>query len=60
LQRLVECQEGYSRAKAQGGLIGKLKQAGHALAGAGTFVKLFLHPVKRHSLPAEIRVAPAW
>jgi magnesium-protoporphyrin IX monomethyl ester (oxidative) cyclase len=60
LHRLVACQEGVTRAKAQGGVIGALKQAGHALAAAGTFVRLFLHPVKRHELPAQMRVAPTW
>ncbi len=47
-------------AKAQGGVIGKLKQAGCALAGAATFARLYLMPVRHHSLPTQIRLAPAW
>jgi len=60
LARLVACSEGFARGKARGGLMGRLAQAGHALVGAATFVQLYLHPVKRHALPAQIRVAPAW
>jgi magnesium-protoporphyrin IX monomethyl ester (oxidative) cyclase len=60
LTTLVACSEGYARAKAEGGVLGLVKRAGHALRGGVTFVRLFLHPVKKHALPAEIRVAPAW
>jgi magnesium-protoporphyrin IX monomethyl ester (oxidative) cyclase len=60
LATLVACSEGYARAKAEGGVLGLVKRAGHALRGGVTFVRLFLHPVKKHALPAEIRVAPAW
>ena len=42
------------------GLIGKLQQGLCSAAGAWTFLKLYLHPVHRHELPAEIRVAPSW
>ena len=40
--------------------VGKLQQAGAALKGAWHFAKLYLHPVKKHELPAQIRVAPVW
>jgi magnesium-protoporphyrin IX monomethyl ester (oxidative) cyclase len=60
LARLVECSEGFARAKARGGVLGLLGQARHALVGAATFLKLYVHPVRRHELPAQIRVAPAW
>jgi len=60
LARLVECSEGYARGKARGGLLGRLAQARHAVSGALAFVRLYLHPVKRHDLPAQIRVAPVW
>ncbi len=60
LRRLLEVSEGFARAKAQGGVVGLVKRAGWALVGAGTFVKLYLMPVKRHELPAQMRVAPAW
>jgi magnesium-protoporphyrin IX monomethyl ester (oxidative) cyclase len=60
MRRLFECQTGIDAAKAQGGVIGKLKQAGWALAGAAAFARLYLLPVNRHTLPAQVRVAPAW
>jgi magnesium-protoporphyrin IX monomethyl ester (oxidative) cyclase len=30
------------------------------VAGAATFARLYLLPVNKHSLPAQVRVAPAW
>jgi len=60
LERLCRIQVGVNRARERGGLIGRLQQAGLAVAGALTFARLYLHPVKRHDLPAQVRVAPAW
>jgi magnesium-protoporphyrin IX monomethyl ester (oxidative) cyclase len=60
LNRLLEASDGVTRAKAQGGVIGLVKRAGWTLAAVGTFAKLYCMPVKRHDLPAQMRVAPAW
>jgi magnesium-protoporphyrin IX monomethyl ester (oxidative) cyclase len=60
LARLFRIQQGLDAAKAQGGVIGALKRAGWAAAGAFTFARLYLLPVKHHALPANVRVAPAW
>jgi magnesium-protoporphyrin IX monomethyl ester (oxidative) cyclase len=60
LRRLLEASDGITRAKAQGGVVGLVKRAGWALVGVTTFAKLYLHPVHRHDLPVEMRVAPAW
>jgi magnesium-protoporphyrin IX monomethyl ester (oxidative) cyclase len=60
LRTLVRCSHGIEAAKAQGGIRGLLKQAGWAARGALTFGRLYLHPVKRHDLPQNVRVAPAW
>ena len=60
LARLVELRQRYDAGAARGGLFGRLAQAGAAIGGAFTFARLFLHPVKKHPLPAEIRVAPVW
>ncbi|HRD95679.1 MAG TPA: magnesium-protoporphyrin IX monomethyl ester (oxidative) cyclase [Rubrivivax sp.] len=60
MDRLFRIQRGIDRAKARGGLIGKLQQAGWAVAGAATFARLYGLPVKRHALPTQVRVAPAW
>jgi magnesium-protoporphyrin IX monomethyl ester (oxidative) cyclase len=60
MERLFHVQTRIDAAKARGGLVGKLQQAGWALAGAATFARLYLLPVKTHELPAQVRVAPAW
>jgi magnesium-protoporphyrin IX monomethyl ester (oxidative) cyclase len=51
---------GFDAGRARGGILGRLQQAGAAVSGGWTFMRLFLHPVKRHDLPAQIRVAPVW
>jgi magnesium-protoporphyrin IX monomethyl ester (oxidative) cyclase len=60
LDRLVRLNDAYAAAKARGGLAGKLRQAACAVGAAATFARLYLRPVHRHALPAQIRVAPAW
>ncbi len=60
LDRLCEIQRAFNEARARGGIVGKLKQAGLALAGAATFARLYLLPVRRHELPEQVRVAPVW
>jgi magnesium-protoporphyrin IX monomethyl ester (oxidative) cyclase len=60
LERLFRIQTAIDAAKARGGLIGKLRQGAWALAGVATFARLYLLPVKRHALPEQLRMAPAW
>ncbi len=60
LAALVEARMAYDAAATRGGVVGRLQQAGAALKGAWHFAKLYLHPVKKHELPAQIRVAPVW
>jgi len=60
LDRLCRIRAGYDRAGARGGIVGRVQQAGFAIAGAFTFARLYLHPVRRHELPSQVRVAPAW
>jgi magnesium-protoporphyrin IX monomethyl ester (oxidative) cyclase len=60
LAALVEARVAFDSGAARGGLGGRLQQAGAALKGAWHFAKLYLHPVKKHALPAQIRVAPVW
>jgi len=60
LDRLFQLQMRIDKAKARGGVFGKLAQAGLALQAAATFGRLYLLPVKRHDLPVQVRVAPAW
>jgi magnesium-protoporphyrin IX monomethyl ester (oxidative) cyclase len=60
LSKLFEVQTAMDAARARGGLMGKLSLARWAAVGAATFLKLYMMPVKRHELPANVRVAPAW
>jgi magnesium-protoporphyrin IX monomethyl ester (oxidative) cyclase len=60
MNRLFQIQTKINAAKARGGLFGKLAQGAWAVAGVATFARLYLLPVNRHELPAQIRMAPAW
>ena len=60
LDRLVALNARITAAKARGGLVGLAVQAGCAAAGVLTFARLFLRPVLRNTLPAQVRVQPAW
>jgi magnesium-protoporphyrin IX monomethyl ester (oxidative) cyclase len=60
LARLVEISQAHAAAKARGGVMGKLVQARCAVQGLWTFARLYFHPVHRHDLPRDVRVAPAW
>ena len=60
LDRLFQLQMRIDAAKARGGVMGRLAQAGLAAQAALTFGRLYLMPVKRHDLPVQVRVAPAW
>jgi magnesium-protoporphyrin IX monomethyl ester (oxidative) cyclase len=60
LKRLLECSNGVAAAKERGGVVGLVRQAGWAAAAVVAFVRLYTLPVKRHDLPAQMRVAPAW
>ncbi len=39
---------------------GRIKKAGLTIAAAATFARLFLLPVKRNEMRAEVRMVPAW
>ncbi|MFY7857382.1 MAG: magnesium-protoporphyrin IX monomethyl ester (oxidative) cyclase, partial [Rubrivivax sp.] len=60
LAALVKARVGYDEGAARGGLGGRWQQLRCAASGAWHFARLFLHPVKKHELPAQIRVAPVW
>jgi magnesium-protoporphyrin IX monomethyl ester (oxidative) cyclase len=60
LERLLKISKAVDAAKRQGGLIGGAKRVGLALAAAAAFARLYLMPVHRHDLPAQVRMAPAW
>lgn len=60
LERLRRITVAMGRAKAQGGLVGRVKKLGLTAAAAVTFGRLFLLPPKGNALPQQIRMAPAW
>ena len=60
LERLRTFAAAATRAGARGGLAGRLAQAGYAIAAGAMFVRLYLQPVRRNELPAQVRLAPAW
>ena len=60
LERLRAITEAKRAAKRQGGVIGKLRNAGLTLAAAASFARLFVLPVKPNAEQARVRMAPAW
>jgi magnesium-protoporphyrin IX monomethyl ester (oxidative) cyclase len=52
--------EAAQTARAQGGLIGKVKLLAANLRIAKTFISLYLRPVNHHALPDDVRVVPVW
>ena len=60
LDRLWRVTQALSAAKAQGGVLGRLKQVGWTAAAAVTVARLYLVPSIPNELPARVRLAPAW
>jgi magnesium-protoporphyrin IX monomethyl ester (oxidative) cyclase len=60
LERLRRIAAASAAAAARGGLIGGLQRAALAAAAGLTFIRLYLLPVRHHSLPAQVRMVPAW
>jgi len=60
LDRLLACSIGIADAKAQGGLLGKLKHGAWIAASAVNFARLYALPTLDNPMPAEIRLEPVW
>jgi len=60
LERLRRISLASAAAAARGGALGTLKRVMLAAAAALTFGRLYLLPVRRHPLPADVRMAAAW
>ncbi|MFO1273736.1 MAG: magnesium-protoporphyrin IX monomethyl ester (oxidative) cyclase [Rubrivivax sp.] len=60
MDRLYKLQLRIDAAKADGGVTGLLRQGALYAAAGATFLRLYLLPVRRHALPAKVRMAPAW
>lgn len=60
LERMRKTALAIDAAKAQGGIIGKIKQFGHVAVAGVNFARLYFHPVQTNALPANVRLVPAW
>jgi len=60
LEKLFAISQANERAKARGGIVGKLTQAVCAVRAALTFGRLYLMPVQSSELPQTVRMVPAW
>ena len=60
LERLSRLTVAMNAAKARGGILGQIRVRALQVAAGATFARLFVLPAKSASLPAEIRLSPAW
>jgi magnesium-protoporphyrin IX monomethyl ester (oxidative) cyclase len=60
MTRLVELSIANAKAKERGGILGLIGRASSALQAAFTFGRLYMLPVKKNELPANIRMQPTW
>ena len=60
LERLFAISQAMEKAKARGGLIGKLQQGVCAVKAFGTFAGLYMMPVIQQDLSPQVRMEPAW
>ncbi len=60
LDRLLVCSNKIADAKAQGGLLGKLKHGAWIAMSAINFARLYAIPTIDNPMPAEIRLEPVW
>ncbi len=60
LERMRKVSLAMDAATAQGGVVGKIKKIGLIAAAGFNFIRLYLHPVQKNALPANVRLVPAW
>lgn len=60
LERLRRVNEASSAAKAQGGVLGRIKRLGCVVSGVATFTRLFVQAGIENPLPSKVRMKPVW
>ncbi|MCZ8253811.1 MAG: magnesium-protoporphyrin IX monomethyl ester (oxidative) cyclase [Hylemonella sp.] len=60
LERLFAISQAMEKAKARGGIIGRLQQGVCAVQALGTFGRLYFMPVIRQQISPQVRMEPAW
>ncbi len=60
MERLRLTSDAIAEAKARGGLFSGLKRFGLVLKAGATLAGLYLLPVDKHPLPADVRMEPTW
>ena len=60
LDRLAAIGAASAEARKRGGIVGLVKRAGCALAGAAVFARLYTLPVVSNRVPDNTRMAPGW
>ena len=60
LERLFAMSKAMEKAKARGGVVGKLQQGVCAVKAAATFARLYFMPVIQQDLSPQVRMEPAW
>ena len=60
LERMRRITVAMGAARAQGGVLGRVKRWGLVGAAAFTFARLYLLPVRHNAAPQQVRMAPAW
>ncbi len=58
--KLFAITQAQAAARAQGGVMGKIKGWGLTASAGFTFVRLYLLPAKGNALPRSVRLSPAW
>jgi len=60
LRKLFKIAQKQEAAKAEGGIVGRIKAAYYTAAAGLVFARLYLIPSKPHQMPTEIRLEPVW
>lgn len=60
LVRLRRFSDARDRARQAGGITGRVKNVAFAAAAGVAFLRLFMIPAPNNTLPAQVRLAPAW